>query len=564
MDPTKRHPVSGVVVLLVDRGDTAVARALSNERGEFRLVAPTAGSYLVRTLRIGFRPATSDLLQLANGQELTRDIDVSSIPFVLDTVKIVARNACGVRSGPDVASAIWEQARTALLAAQITARLRSIHASLVAYERVYDPGSSRIREQHSSIRSGLTTAAWKSLPADSLRRIGYVVENAQGWTTYYSPDVDVLLSPTFQIDHCFHFASAPGESLIGLVFEPARDRGRLPEIKGTLWLDAKTSELRRMEHRYVNVSAAQEDGGAGGQMEFVRMANGGFAISRWNIRMPAIQLRATGFRGLIGSASSPQPRVAEIRVAGGELIAVTLRGDTLWSRQPLVLAGTVTDSASGERIADARVAVSGTTLRGVTDARGRFAIPGVLPGEYTVEVQTPSLDSINAVHPSNALFTDATKPLELRVPRASDLRPTLCAGDSAMKRASPRGIVIGSVFLRGDSAPLRNVMLVAEWIDWAIRREGAVEVVEQRTTRRETRTDARGGFRLCGVPLNTAITITPETDSVEATPVQVRIPPDHWFARTQLLLNSKPNVRPSGTTATRDPSAAVGPGAVQP
>ncbi|MEO8334481.1 MAG: carboxypeptidase-like regulatory domain-containing protein [bacterium] len=53
-------PVAGVVVILLDNASLGVARALSNDRGEFRLTAPKAGRYRVRTMRIGFLPVTSE------------------------------------------------------------------------------------------------------------------------------------------------------------------------------------------------------------------------------------------------------------------------------------------------------------------------------------------------------------------------------------------------------------------------------------------------------------------------------------------------------------------------
>src|SRR3954468_14636456 len=48
--------VSGAIVLLTNGADSVVGRALSNERGEYRLTAPVPGAYRLRTLRIGYRP----------------------------------------------------------------------------------------------------------------------------------------------------------------------------------------------------------------------------------------------------------------------------------------------------------------------------------------------------------------------------------------------------------------------------------------------------------------------------------------------------------------------------
>src|SRR3954468_12560 len=66
VDATDR-PVPGVVVFMVDTSSTVVARGLTGERGEFRVAAARAGTYRLRTMRIGYRPMTSDPIVLLLG-----------------------------------------------------------------------------------------------------------------------------------------------------------------------------------------------------------------------------------------------------------------------------------------------------------------------------------------------------------------------------------------------------------------------------------------------------------------------------------------------------------------
>src|SRR5438309_2200341 len=63
------NPVAGVVVMLLDSASAVSARSLTNDQGEFRLPAPRAGTYRIRTLRIGFRPTLSDALALKSATE---------------------------------------------------------------------------------------------------------------------------------------------------------------------------------------------------------------------------------------------------------------------------------------------------------------------------------------------------------------------------------------------------------------------------------------------------------------------------------------------------------------
>src|SRR5688572_29286680 len=71
-------PVPGVVMLLVDTAGRVSGRALTNERGEFRLTTGVAGKYRVRTLRIGYRPVVSAPFELRSGEELREMFVLSS------------------------------------------------------------------------------------------------------------------------------------------------------------------------------------------------------------------------------------------------------------------------------------------------------------------------------------------------------------------------------------------------------------------------------------------------------------------------------------------------------
>src|SRR6185503_422343 len=81
-------PVAGVIVMLLDSRSTIVARALTNESGEFRVGALQPGAYRLRTLRIGFRPSTSEPLTLAAGADVTRRLTLADVPLALDTVRV--------------------------------------------------------------------------------------------------------------------------------------------------------------------------------------------------------------------------------------------------------------------------------------------------------------------------------------------------------------------------------------------------------------------------------------------------------------------------------------------
>lgn len=526
-------PVPGVVVLLVDPANNVTARDLTNESGEFRVAAPGPGGYRIRTLRIGFRQTLSDVFQLQSGQEITQQINVAGVAFSLDTVRVVGRNQCRVHSDSAAATfAMWEQARTALTAAAVTARSRAITSTIVSYERLMDPDRRRVREQSVAVQGGMSSRAWRARAADSLRRFGYVSTAPDGWLTYYAPDLEILLSDQFLEDHCFKVATTRDPAVIGIAFEPTRDRRELSEIQGTLWFDRKSDELRSLEFGYTNLSHREAENAAGGDITFARLPNGSWVITRWSIRMPVLSVRNSGPSGIPGQAATTTASVTAMRVAGGELALVTRGSDTLWSHAPLMVAGTVVDSLSGRPIPGARVAIGGARSSVTTDARGRFEITSALPGEYVVETRTASLDSVTAVHSSRLTIADAPVSLTLRVPSASEMVPRMCGA------ALPpdHGVVTGTVSVKGDTLPPRNMHMVIEWQDVTTHSGGAI--IERTARHAQARTDARGTFRLCGVRVNTAAGVRPVIagDSAAATPV--RIPAGVRFARVDVVVDS--------------------------
>jgi hypothetical protein len=521
--------VAGVVVLLVDGASRVTARALSDERGEFRVSASTAGSYRVRTLRIGFRPVVSDPIALLAGGEVTKRLVLSGVPVALDTIRVADRNVCRAFTDSGAATfAVWDQIRTALTAAELTAASRTIAATTLGYEQTLDPGPGRtaghVLQQRSSVSMGYVTKPWRTLPPDSLRHVGYVITERDNSIVYYAPGLDMLLSSEFIEDHCFRLTTdRKRNGVIGIAFEPTPERRRgAPEIRGTMWVDRASSELRRLEFQYVNLSPEQEEH-AGGDLEFVRMRDGAWAISRWDIQMPVVVQ-------VVMSGHGTEPRVTELRVAGGELVLARRVNDTLWSAPPRVLSGTLADSLSGAPVAGASVAISGTDLDATTDARGRFTITGILPGQYTLTVHTRSLDSMSAVHQAPLTFSDTNALTVFRVPNGQQLAASLC-GQAARGDAS--GILVGNIRLRGDSGlttGLNGAKIVAEW---------RVDPTDSTKVRRsEVHSAPGGGFRFCGVPVNAPIALTVTADSVETADASVvRIPQNARLSRVELTVD---------------------------
>jgi hypothetical protein len=385
--------------------------------------------------------------------------------------------------------------------------------------------------------------------------------------TYNAPGIDVLLSDAFLQDHCLRVASGSNQRLLGIAFDPTPDRNRIAEIRGTLWLDRATTELRSLDYRYVNISR-DEERTAGGEMAFVRMGNGNWVIAKWSIRMPTIVLVPVyeGIR-IVGH----EQRVDSIKVEGGEIVSVVSasggRRDTVWTRPAVVLSGVVLDSVSEKPVPAAIVALPATKQSATTDADGRFAIPGMLPGRYQIEVRTPSLDSIRLAHVVPVLFTDSSLTLRLKVPTASQILGTVCPASTERSRGT--GVIVGSVTVSGDSTPRRGARVVARWKvvnmlgpitdrpprgdeGWHVKLPDVYS--EPRIT--DTRTDSSGVFRLCDVPTGADLTIQAIVDSSTQGFRRIRLPDAQRMARVDFTIDPGRSATAEFTGAIEDSSGA--------
>jgi hypothetical protein len=465
-------PLSGVVVLMLNSGSTPVGRSLSNERGEFRLSTSTAGTYRVRTLRIGFRPTTSSSVQLGVGAESVQRLVLTGLPLSLDTIRVAGRNVCrSVGDSSTATFALWEQVRGALTATQLTAGARVVNATTVIFDRTLDPDGRRVLQQSSNTRSDYVSQPWRAPSPDSLHRAGYVVTDRSNVTTYHAPGLDMLVSSTFIDDHCFKLTS--DRSRLGVAFEPTSDRRDVPEIRGTVWLDRATSELRGMDYRYVHLLPQQEDR-AGGGMEFVRMANGSWAISRWDIRMPVV-VRTLNSQALGGD----QLHVTEVKVTGGELTLARRGSDTLWSRAPLaqsgsaaatrpaepvrtgtsgaVFSGVVVGDSAQQSIAGADVSIPALGKGTLTDATGAFRLTDIPAGRHRVSVRHLGY---TATDTTIDLETNQTLERRIVLARAVTL-DTVVSRETAVSSALPefeehRKLGLGHFLTRAELAKMEG------------------------------------------------------------------------------------------------------------
>jgi Carboxypeptidase regulatory-like domain len=525
VDASER-PISGVVVALLDSVNAVVARALTDDAGEYRVLAPRPGTYRLRTLRVGYQPTVSAPQVLTAGGLAVVRLSVDGVRVSLATVRVVERSACGRSAASDAADvfAAWDQAMTTIAATSLTSSARGLTATTMQVDRTLEPNGRRIREQSVAVRTEYVTQPWKSLPADTLRKRGYATTDAEGWTTYYAPGLDVLVSSVFLEDHCLRLVAARDTSEIGVAFEPTPARRQRPEIRGVLWLARSSAELRRLEFSYTGGPVATSAFDAGGSMTFARVPNGASVITAWEIRMPEL---------IKDTPRAARLRVASVASTGGQLVVLRRGVDTLFKQPTLAVTGVVLDSLSARAIPGASIAMMGATTATTADADGRFVLKDVLPGEYALSVRTPSLDSIRASSVSTVVVASGMAPLQLRVPTAAQLAASLCGSALAGAAGKGHGGIIGRVVDLGDTTTLAAVRVIAEWSE--IITQGTSIVRQGKGM--ETKTDTTGAFRLCGVPTDVALTVRALPTRGRSESAIVRLTPDALFASTTVAVD---------------------------
>lgn len=84
------------------------------------------------------------------------------------------------------------------------------------------------------------------------RAEGYVPKQGRGSFLLSVPDEKELLDEQFLRDHCFETSIDSAEGARGLHFRPIQRRRDGVDIRGTIWVEADTYQIRRLELEHVD------------------------------------------------------------------------------------------------------------------------------------------------------------------------------------------------------------------------------------------------------------------------------------------------------------------------
>jgi hypothetical protein len=479
--------VGGVLLTLRNRTDSVVVQALSAENGSYEIRLPGPGTYSLETKRIGVRHSRLAPFTIGDGETKEIDVSIEPLPVVLGNVKVTGRTSC-VRNPQANAktAALWEDARAALTASVIT-KGQAGTDSVIRFTRKLDVQTWRVLYETRNKVSTSMDRPFRSLPAEVLSVSGYVTLNQDGSTEYYAPDAEVLLSDTFLQDHCFkiqtpftpeHFGQ------IGLAFQPVPERKK-PDIKGVLWLDEKTSELKSLEFTYTWLPYELRPADFGGVVSFFSLPGGKWLVRSWRIRMPEFS-----FPSILDRSINDRPgtaRLSRIAEEGGAVPLGVLIG------QAGHVYGTVfTDTISPKPVPGITVALAGTDDSTLTASDGTFDIPFVQPGSYTIILRHPAFDSLGIQHLARSIDVNPGPgtPVDLRLPSSEELGARLCKDVDFDRQAIIRFMVVD-----GAGKPLSNSPAVFSRVPVGQDGKPVIDSIASY----DVKLDDRGGFLACGL-----------------------------------------------------------------
>ena len=514
VDEGSGRALPGIVVVLLDSAGQRLAGVLADDAGRYAIRISTPGRYAIRAERIGYRADSPTSVKVAAGETVELRLVTSPIPVVLGAVRVTGKTACVARAsdGREV-SAVWDEARKALYATELTQRQELFTAKVMRFERTLDPRDRKVIGYQTTQATGVTRNPFISLPAAQLSANGFV-RQVKTETIYYGPDAAVLLSDEFLGDHCFKLREAGGRrsAMIGVEFEPVRGREK-PDIAGTLWLDRQTAELRDLEYEYrflpnLPMSVRSED--FGGRVEFHRMPTGAWIVERWVIRMPVLvdkgPLAAKNSDAVLPGGVGARPervQVGAIREEGGEVIETVARGERRENASgAATVRGIVFDSTRMAPLPNARVYLDGTQFSARSEADGRFTIAQVPAGTYALSVAHARFDSLQLRPPAVTLVVRGAEETaaELAGPSVATIFARDCTPE---ERRSLMAALRGRVHDAVTGEPLIGARVVLTWNRLTGGAAGAAPVAQEQAA---TRTDSAGRYGFCGLPDHVRLT----------------------------------------------------------
>jgi hypothetical protein len=496
--------VPGVVVSVGLAGDTALRHGLTNTRGEYAIILVGPGRYSLSAKRIGVERFEAPVLEIRAGETKRVDIVLARFDYKLPTVRVAANNLCIPKQNQlRTIVSLWDEVRTALIAAEVSQEQHLIQGWLTVYNRSLEPQSLRILQDQRSVSQGVYDRPMRSITGDSLVRTGFWRAQDSDTLEFHGPDANALLSDAFQSNHCFELVSGSGRNkgMHGLEFRPRRNRPT-GGINGTIWIDAGTFELRFVDFRYTNLITIPRNVHLGGEVHFLRHETGAWVVRRWFIRMP--QFPDVESVAVVGGrvVRTRHARVYRVIEEGGGLFAPGL---VPWEK-PGTIVGTVTDSTGRAPLQGTTVSLSGTPFSVEVDSSGAFRFDSIPSGAYTLIASHRTYADLGQLVDDEPLNIVAGETFRSRMKAVStsELVSILCDG----RKVEAPDATLRVTLTHSDSATAVNQLPV--WLRWPDPeykepKNLITPGIEVPLLGEQSKTDKDGVVTFCGVPSNTRL-----------------------------------------------------------
>ncbi len=516
VDQASSAPISGAMVSLLGPGGESLVRGLTRESGHFELAPPAPGRYRLQAERVGYATTTSLPFDVGEGDTLSVPLISSPQAIQLEGIAAEADRRCTVRPAEGLAVArVWEEARKALAAAAWTQDRGTYRYELETVRREIEPDGRRVVSETRTRERSFRRSPYVSRPAADLIREGFA-RLTPTESVYWAPDAAVLLSDDFLDTHCFRLSPDQDQEagFVALEFQPVDGR-RLPDIAGTLWLDASTSQLTRLDFRYRNLGLpdALLHADIGGSVGFRALPNGAWIVHSWRIRMPRAGTRHDPLSG------RPRTVLEGLFVHGADVLHVHGAQGRVSSADPGgQIAGIVFDSLH-QGLPGARVFIEGSGVEDTTGADGRFLLARLESGIYQVHFSHPYLDRFSyrsepfdvqvaagAETPAQVNFQAPT--MGRIVERACQGQARPDASSSWVARYRSTGILAGAV-TDPEGAGVAGATVevwVAEYeINAPLNPSMGSTILQSRGEAISIQTGADGRYLACWVPVDTPL-----------------------------------------------------------
>ncbi len=506
-DSSTREPITGAVVTVSDSTGRFLARGIAGADGHFDVPRfPT--SKRIHVVRIGYRPIDATV---PAADELL-DLSMRAIASQLATVTTSGQRVCPGDDANSQALQLWEQARSGFLAAVVARDARPPNLRLRYFRVERDPRVRHVVDDTVWVKTIVGDQPFiAARSATAFASEGYMHERAGGDRDYYAPDEGVLLDEAFAASHCLRVIAADPAHVgdVGIGFDPVTpERDDVVEIRGTVWLNGKTLDLRALDFDYTNLEPVKD--GSGASITFQSMPSGVPMIVRWTIHSPIIATDESEMSSGVRRSLPPRPerhrfRVLGYQVLGAEARQVTWPDGSSWQPRLASVTGLVVD-LHGRVVPGARVWLNGMGDTVATDTAGVFRLPRpMIGGLFSVVAADSTLAAggFNQTPPRTFSVADdryPTRDIDVDVlkmyPRADALRAA-CPDN---KYVAGQGVAIVRVI---DTA---GVPAIRARIEMETRQRVVVGDTLVRTVRRSGEVGYTGGFMVCGAALDQPMT----------------------------------------------------------